>query len=80
MTRIRVKDVCQTTRVFRVDGQRLRDAIEQAWNDQGPSRSDPHTFPLSLSPTHAMLEVRCVREREPTWKPSEASRSTSRDG
>jgi hypothetical protein len=34
MTRIRLKDVCQTTRVFRVDGQRLRDAIEQAWNDQ----------------------------------------------
>lgn len=37
---LRVREICPESRVFRADGLRLRQAIEAAWNDQGPLQVD----------------------------------------
>jgi len=40
MHRLRIREVCPESRVFRPDGARLRIAIERAWNDEAPIEVD----------------------------------------
>ena len=40
MIRLSVREVCPDSRVFRADGQRLRAAIQDAWNGEGPVQLD----------------------------------------
>lgn len=40
MRHLRVGDVCPESRVFRVDGQHLRAAIESAWAEDSPVELD----------------------------------------
>ncbi len=40
MVRLQVKEICPSSRVFRDDGQVLRDAIEAAWSDEAPVEVD----------------------------------------
>lgn len=40
MRNLRVRDVCPESRVFRVDGERLRAAIESAWSSESPVELD----------------------------------------
>ena len=50
MPRLAVREVCPSSRVFRSDGQRLRNAIEQTWNDHEPLEIDfEHETIASLS-------------------------------
>ena len=40
MLRLRVREVCPDSRVFRLDGARLRAAIEATWGDDTPVEVD----------------------------------------
>lgn len=40
MPRLRIREVCPDSRVFRRDGARLRAAIEAAWDDDPPLEVD----------------------------------------
>jgi hypothetical protein len=40
MRRLRLQAICPDSRVFRADGQRLRDAIEAAWTHAEPLEVD----------------------------------------